>query len=790
MTDVYHLIGLGGIGMSALARILMQGGKKVQGSDRTSSALLEQLRNEGALVKIGHDATLVDNATTVIYSSGIDDKNEELQKAIKLRLPILHRSDLLDRLMQGKQNFLVTGTHGKTTTSSLLAWTLITAKLDPSFALGGILSKIDTNGHLGKGPFFVAEADESDGSFLKTAAFGAIVTNLGNDHMNYWKTQEKLVAAFRQFCFSVKNRDLLFWCQDDVRLKAMRPQGLSYGFSSASDIRISGVEQHDKGIRFDLFFKENFYKHIELALFGRHNALNSAAVFGLAVQLGIAEEVIRRAFDSFPGVKRRLEFKGEAHKVKFFDDYGHHPVEIAATLNALRGVAKERRLVAIFQPHRYTRVHDLMEEFLSCFHCADIVILTDIYSAGEMPIEGMTTAVLFARMQAVLKEKLIYMPMPSLEESVADMLKPLDVVLTIGAGDVTLAGGSILSQWAKRAPKVRVALLFGGASAEHEVSISSALTISQALDRSLYDVNYFGITKQGRWSYGCDAFEKMRLQEVENGTKFSSVVLEELMKCEVCIPVLHGPHGEDGMIQGLLETLQIPYVGCDYRSSAVCMHKGWTKRLALVHHIPTAPFFEMEIHEYRNHRELFFEKIEAELGYPVWIKPVHLGSSIGVGCAQTLMEAQACAEYAFSCDDCVIVERHVEGRQIEFGVIGNEYIRVGPPCEILSDGAFVGYEKKYGPSAMPYAIPARLSEIESEIGIDLAKKTYAALGCRGLARVDFFIDQEGYFWLNEINPFPGCTDTSAFPKIWAAAKKSMSQVLDEVLACALQRARK
>lgn len=788
--ETVHFIGLGGIGMSALARILIQkGGAHVQGSDSAASPLLEELGKEGARVQIGHDANWVQDATAVVFSSDIKEKNVELERAKELGLPLLHRSDLLDRLMREKKPLLVTGTHGKTTTTSLLAWVLFDAGLDPSFAIGGILSGLDTNGKAGIGPFFVAEADESDGSFLKTPAFGAILTNLDNDHMDYWKIEENLDAAFRRFFSAVESPKHLFWCKDDARLKKVGPRGFSYGFSADADLVLQNFGQEGTGIRFDLAFQGKMYRNIELSLFGRHNALNGAAVFGLALELGVPEEAIRKAFRSFAGTKRRLEFKGEAHKVRVYDDYGHHPVEIAATLKALRG-ASERRHVVIFQPHRYTRVKDLFEDFLRCFADADLVVLTDIYSAGEAPIEGVSTAALYTRMRESLGTKLHFLPRQHLEEGMVELLKPLDVVLTIGAGDVTKCGLLILRKWAEKAPKIQVSLVCGGTSAEHEVSIQSALTIFKGLDPAVYDVRCFGVTKEGNWIMGPDSFDKLKVGYRLEGPKVPVPVLEALVSAQVCIPVFHGPQGEDGMIQGFLDTLQIPYAGCDYRAGAICMHKGWTKRLALMHGIPTAPFFEMDILEYRENPNSVLQKIEEKLTFPVWIKPVHLGSSIGVGCAKDPSDVARLLKEAFYYDDCIIVEKHIVGRQIEFGMVGNELIRVGPPCEILNEGAFVDYKGKYGAAAMPYAIPARITETEKGVGIDLAKRSYAAAGCKGLARIDFFIDENGYFWLNEINPFPGCTETSAFPKIWEAGKIDMAEICDDLVALAFQRTRR
>lgn len=448
----FHFIGIGGIGMSALARVLLQRGCKVQGSDALRSPLLEQLEKEGAEVRIGHTADWIKQGMVVVYSTDIRESNVELQRARELGLPLLHRSAMLDRLMEGKKGLLVTGTHGKTTTTALLSATLCAAGKDPSFVIGGILRSMNLNGKAGKGDFFVAEADESDGSFLRTAGYGAIVTNLENEHMNYWGSEEKLDAGFCKFFDQTKHADHLFWCCDDARLAKIAKRGVSYGLSEKAELRISDYRQIDRGISFDILFKGKEYKRIELSLFGRHNALNGAAVYGLALSLGIDEKAIREAFKSFSGTGRRLECKGEANGVTLYDDYGHHPTEIAVTLKALRERIGKKRLFAVFQPHRYSRVKDLLNEFLDCFNDADAVVLTDIYSAGEAAIEGISTEILYQRLLEKLGSKLHFLPRSELEAGVARIVKPSDVVLTIGAGDVTRAGLPILKFLQQEAP--------------------------------------------------------------------------------------------------------------------------------------------------------------------------------------------------------------------------------------------------------------------------------------------------------------------------------------------------
>ncbi len=773
----YHFIGLGGIGMSALARILLQKGFQVQGSDSMGSLLLEQLQEEGAKVQIGHSAEMIEAVQTVVYSSGIKEDNVEYLVAKKKNLPMLHRSDLLNDLMEGKKTILVTGTHGKTTTSALLAHVLTASGFDPSFVVGGIVRSLNTNARAGSSDYFIAEADESDGSFLKSDATYGIITNLENDHLDFWGSERVLDLAFQQFINQTK---LLFWCADAPRLSKLKTKGISYGFSDAADQKIEHFRQTPQGIIFDL----GPYKGIELALLGKHNALNGSAVFLLAKELQIPEEKIREAFRSFLGAARRLEFKGEKCKVQLYDDYGHHPNEIRATIAALREAVREKRLVVVFQPHRYTRVRDLFEEFIGCFDEADELFLTDIYSAGEAQLPGITSAALYTRLRQRYGAKVHFVPRTHLESGVAALLKAHDVILTIGAGDVTKTGLPILELFASQNPKMRVGVLFGGTSAEHPVSIMSAKNIAGALNPALYDTLLFKITKEGQWGIGFD-YETKRGE-----SHLCAEILKELLKCDVCIPVFHGPQGEDGMMAALLDAFQIPYVGCDYRTGSISMQKIWTKQIAIHHNIPVAPYLALKAVEYQKEPKKRIDEIESTFAYPIWVKPTHLGSSIGVRKAQDQKELKESIEYALEYDDLLIIEKHIDGRQIEFGILGNEYIQKALPAEIINKGEFVAYDKKYGAGAMEIRVPAEISEAEKLIGLELAEKVYLALGCTGLARVDFFLDNRGVYWLNEINPFPGFTDTSAYPKMWLKSGKTLEELGDEMIVLALHRGRR
>lgn len=442
----YHFIGLGGIGMSSLARILLQRNEKVSGSDVKSSPLLEALQKEGAEVFIGHDPAQVPKEAKVIYSSDISLSNVEYQEAFRRGLPLIHRSKLLQELMERHSSLLVAGTHGKTTTSSLLAHTLIFCDEQPSYSIGGIVESLKSNGGAGKSQWFVAEADESDGSFLVYEPYGAIVTNIDLDHLNYWKTEEKLLEGFLAFYKKVQHKEAFFWCADDKRLAACSMEGISYGFSDKAQLKIEEAFYEGWKSYFTLSFQGKRYERIEIPLIGAHNVLNASAVFGLCLQIGVQEDLIRKAFTQFLGVKRRAEKKGERAGISIYDDYGHHPTEIAATLKALRVACKGRRLVALFQPHRFTRTRDCFGEFGLALQDADLAVLTDVYSAGEPSIEGIDSKTLYQTFLKQGYENTVYLPKEGFLEKVLEIVEPGDVIVTMGAGDITQVGPKLLER--------------------------------------------------------------------------------------------------------------------------------------------------------------------------------------------------------------------------------------------------------------------------------------------------------------------------------------------------------
>lgn len=438
MNDVYHFIGIGGIGMSGLARLLLSQKKKVTGSDIAINANIEELIKEGAVIHKGHAAANIPPHAKVIYSSDIKQDNPEYQAAIQRQCTLLHRADLLAELLKGSKALAVAGTHGKTTTSSLLATVLMDAALDPTFAIGGMLPAYQCNARFGKGEYSVFESDESDRSFLKFHPFGAIVTNIDQDHLNnYEGSFPLLIENFKLFMSQIQSTQHLFWCRDDHPLTQLNFPGQTYGFHANSDWKI--ISMHQKGFKlyFDLEHQGKIYADIELALAGRHNVLNAAAVFGLALTLGVAENSIRNSFRTFKGVLRRCENKGTCRGVDFVDDYAHHPVEIQTTLEGIRQAVGSKRLIAVFQPHRYSRTQDCLGSYGTIFNAVDELLITDIYGAGEVAIPNLSHALIQQEIEQSSKVSCRYVTRSALSHFLSQFLQPCDVVVTLGAGDIT-----------------------------------------------------------------------------------------------------------------------------------------------------------------------------------------------------------------------------------------------------------------------------------------------------------------------------------------------------------------
>lgn len=766
---------MGGIGMSALAKLLAQKGEEVSGSDVKSSPGLQSLASMGVEVHDHHHADHIPEGAKVVYSTAVPAHNPELIEAKRRGCTLLHRSEVLAACMKNKRALAVAGTHGKTTTSALLAHVLKEAGEEPSYAIGGKVPTLGAHASWGRGEHFVAEADESDGSFLRYAPFGAILTNCDGDHLDHYGSLESMLDHFRQFLSQVQSKDHLVYCGDDPHLALLAEGGISYGFAPHNSWRIRQWEQKGWSTHVQVEHEGKRWE-FTLPLPGRHQALNALGVWVLCSQLGLSPEKILRGFQSFGGVGRRSEYKGEHHGVGVIDDYAHHPVEVQTTLEGIRRAFPDRNLIAVLQPHRYSRLKECFESFPSSLRECDSVVVTDVHSAGEPPIEGVSGAALAQAAEG------IYVPREELLSYFQDRLRPLDMVVTLGAGDITVLSEELLDQLERHPPKkLKLAVLYGGRSSEHEVSLRSARNVMASIDEELFEPVPIAICKGGGW-HRDEACRLLHTSAIEAFPSPSQEVFEVLAKCEGVFPVLHGPFGEDGTLQGMLEMLGLPYVGCDHRASGVCMDKVLTKRVVSSAGIATAEFVEVVKGK--------LERGIANLPpFPLFVKPSHLGSAIGVTRVENHQELERALEQAFHLDHRVVVEREIVGRQLEFCLAGYDAIEVCGPGEIFSGGEVYSYEKKYGPQAHATTPQAVLDPQCAQRGRELAIQVFELLGCTGMARVDFFLDASGEYWLNEVNPIPGFTSISLYPQCFAEQGMGGTALINRLVGAGMRRAR-
>ncbi len=451
-----HFVGIGGIGMSGIAEVMLNLGYMVQGSDQAESANVKRLRDKGVHVGIGHAAANLTGVRVVVVSSAIKPDNPELVEARAQRLPVVRRAEMLAELMRLKSCIAIAGTHGKTTTTSMVAALLDAAGLDPTVINGGIINAYGTNARLGAGDWMVVEADESDGTFLKLPADIAIVTNIDAEHLDHFKTFEAVQDAFRAFVENVPFYGFSVMCTDHPIVQSLvgrieDHRIVTYGENPQADVRLVDVSHAGGTSLFSIVFRDRAghflheIKNIALPMPGRHNALNATAAIAVAHELGVGDDVIRNALANFGGVRRRFTRIGICNGVTIIDDYGHHPVEIAAVLRAARESTKGR-VIAVVQPHRYTRLAALFEQFCTCFNDADAVIVAPVYSAGEAPIEGADRDSLVQGLRTHGHRQVIALDGPAeLASLVAGMAQPTDYVVCLGAGSIT--------QWAYALPE-------------------------------------------------------------------------------------------------------------------------------------------------------------------------------------------------------------------------------------------------------------------------------------------------------------------------------------------------
>jgi UDP-N-acetylmuramate--alanine ligase len=451
-----HFIGIGGIGMSGIAEVLHNLGYRVQGSDQSESANVQRLRDKGISCFVGHAAENVGDAEVVVVSTAIKKNNPELMAAREKVLPIVRRAEMLAELMRFRQAIAIGGTHGKTTTTSLVATLLDAGGLDPTVVNGGIINAYGTNARMGAGEWMVVEADESDGTFLKLPADIAVVTNIDPEHLDHYGTFDRVKEAFRQFVENVPFYGFGVMCTDHLEVQALVShiedrRVITYGENAQADVRFTRRRMEGAASLFDVVIRnrktgaETTIADLRLPMPGRHNVSNATAAIAVAHELGLKADDIRRGLSSFGGVKRRFTLTGSWNGVQVFDDYGHHPVEIKAVLRAARDSCNGR-IIAIAQPHRYTRLHDLFDEFAACFNDADTAMVAPVYAAGEEPIEGTTSEALVSLIRGGGHRDARYIEGPqAIAPVIRELAKPGDFVIFLGAGNIT--------QWAYALPK-------------------------------------------------------------------------------------------------------------------------------------------------------------------------------------------------------------------------------------------------------------------------------------------------------------------------------------------------
>lgn len=454
-----HMIGIGGIGMSGIAEILLNLGYQIQGSDIKESYITERLEKLGIKVFYSHNSSNIGKANLIIISSAIDKKNPEITEALRLGIPIIKRAEILAELMRLKISIAISGTHGKTTTTSLTGTLLEAAGFNPTVINGGIINNKSTNAYLGAGDFLVAEADESDGTFIKVPSYIAVITNMDPEHLDFYGNFEEVKKAYLRFIENLPFYGFGILCKDHPEVEALSKKItnrkiVTYGIESKEvDVKAVNIRSEGDHFIFDveisnkLNYPEKLIKDIYLPVYGVHNVLNSLASIAIGIQLEVKSALIKDGFRNFQGVKRRFTKTGEVRSISVIDDYAHHPAEIKATLKAAKSVAKNR-VIAVFQPHRYSRLQNLFADFTHSFNDADILIVTEVYSAGEDPIEGVNDKILVTAIEKLKNSPKIYNS--KLDNNLVSLIKDIaeegDLIVCMGAGNITYFANNLPNQ--------------------------------------------------------------------------------------------------------------------------------------------------------------------------------------------------------------------------------------------------------------------------------------------------------------------------------------------------------
>ncbi|MBR4642403.1 MAG: UDP-N-acetylmuramate--L-alanine ligase [Selenomonadaceae bacterium] len=760
----FHFIGIGGVGMSALAKILIERGLEVSGSDAKDSPTLDMLKNLGARVFVGHKAkNILDEkgnpVDAIVCSSAIPADNPEIIAAGKFKIPKLHRSDINAWILNSHKGIAVAGSHGKTTTTSMIGCVLHNAAIDPTIIIGGESIDLGTGAVLGKGDWLVSEADESDGSFLTLKPKIAVVTNIEDDHLDHYGTMEKIRAAFKIFIENLDREEgVAVLCFDNENLrnlaKELDRKIISYAIDNEADFTAKNIHTTIKGVTFEVVRGEEILGKVNLAIHGKHNVLNALATIATALEVGVSFSKIVEGLKNFHGAKRRFQTKGRVRNILVVDDYAHHPTEIAATLKAARET-KPNKVVCIFQPHRYSRTQLLLKEFGSAFKAADLLILTDIYSAGEEKISGVSGESILEEVLRTTNQAVSYIPKrEDIAEALKDRLSPGDLVITMGAGDIYKTGEELLEmlkEWRKK----KIVVICGGTSTEAEVSRRTGKAIADALKSKNYNVELMELNPQ-------TFAEKIREKD-----------------CGIVFNALHGKYGEDGLIQGTLDMLKIPYTGSDVLAAALTMDKVATKHFLNSANLSTPKF---AVYREADRNNNIAAEVEKNFGVPVVVKASSQGSSIGVTIVEKVSELDEAIENAFAFGNEILVEEFIKGRELTVAVMGNEDdAEALPVIEITTTTGRYDYKSKYTKGLSTHIVPAPLAdELTSEVQ-RLAVAAFKLCKCSGVARVDMMLSEDNVPYVIEINSVPGMTETSLVPDAARATGIEFPELCEKIL---------
>lgn len=772
--QLFHLIGVGGAGMSALARLLLDKKHTVSGSDSQLSSYTKELQKRGVQIFQGHQEQNIDPSSIVVYSTAIEENNPEMLRAKSLGCTLWHRSELLQYLAKDSKSLAVAGTHGKTSTAALLAHVCKIAQQEPSYVVGGVLTQYETNSESSEGPHFIFEADESDGSLIRYHPDGAILTNLEEDHLDYFfRNYAHLEQVMLQFIQQVKEDKAFFWCMDCPNLRRLNPKGLSYGFDAQSDLHIFDYAQMQTQCQFSVNFQGKIFKKITLNLMGRHNACNAVAVMGLALSLGISIEYIREAFASFKGVKRRSEKLGSTHQIQFYDDYAHHPTEVKALLKSFRKAYPKRRIIALFQPHRYSRIKYFQKEFASSFSKASEVWLTNVYSAGETPEDSFSIHDFAKEIEQLSQVGVTKVDQEQLSAYYQRELKPFDVVISIGAGDISKKAREAFEIIREKSLKLKVGVIYGGQSPEHFISKISKNFVFEGLEAPWFDVKSFFVDLEGQFHHASIPSD--------HHIPLNESIFQLINECDFFFPVLHGPNGEDGMVQGFLKTLQKPFAGSDFSACHLAMNKFQAKQLVQEKGVKVAKGILIQFDEFRKNPSRCAERVKKTLTYPLIVKPNRMGSTLGLSQVNKSTDLEKALSKAFVLDREVCVEEKIVGREFEMVVFEGDHVICPPPGEIISATRFYDYEAKYSKNPIEKIPVAQLSKKYIEKSRKMGKAVFNLLGASGFLRIDFFIDKSGELIFGEANAIPGMTPRSLFPRMLKAYGFTARQICEQII---------